>query len=145
MFSQKKKVSNLMNLNAQPILLKADVAFWGPFLTSPLAPRGVFHPWGSKFTPRGEVKNGPLFTTLLNKMSWSYLRDTQGFGMQCASFIHHKVASHLGIMVCSWASCQPFSRLPSSCVGLLPHGFWGQFFKRIFAPTRELVPTQRSA
>jgi hypothetical protein len=61
---------------------------WGPFLTSPLAPRGEIcllgvntlycleecrgehpqgtnSPLGSKFAPRGEVKKGPLVTLLL--------------------------------------------------------------------------------
>jgi hypothetical protein len=28
-----------------------------------------------------------LFTALLTGMSWSHLRDTQGFGLQCASYI----------------------------------------------------------
>jgi hypothetical protein len=46
---------------------------------------------------------------LLTGMSWSRLRDTQGFGMQCASNTHRKVASHPGIMARSQASWQPFS------------------------------------
>jgi hypothetical protein len=32
------------------------------------------------------------FTALLTRMSCSRLRDTQGFGVQCASYIHCKVA-----------------------------------------------------
>jgi hypothetical protein len=54
-----------------------------------------------------------LFTALLTRMGWSHLRDTQGFGMQCVSYIRHIVASRQGIVARSRASCQPFSRLPS--------------------------------
>jgi hypothetical protein len=54
---------------------------------------------------------------LLTGMSWSCLRDTQEFGMQCVIYIHHWIALRPGIMV---ASHQPFSQLPSSCRGLLP-------------------------
>jgi hypothetical protein len=36
---------------------------------------------------------------LLIRMSWSRLRDTQGFGLQCAAYIHHWIASHPGIML----------------------------------------------
>jgi hypothetical protein len=60
------------------------------------------------------------FTAMLTGMSWSLLRNTQGFGMQCACYIRCKLAPHPGIMARSWASCQPFPRLPSSCTGLLP-------------------------
>jgi hypothetical protein len=35
------------------------------------------------------------------------LRDTQGFGMQCASYICHETASHPGIMARTLAFCQP--------------------------------------
>jgi hypothetical protein len=34
---------------------------------------------------------------LLIGMSWSHLRDTQGFGMQCAAYIHRWIAFHPGI------------------------------------------------
>jgi hypothetical protein len=46
-----------------------------------------------------------LFTALLIRMSWSCLRDTQGFGKQCAYLILQKVPSYPGIMACSQASC----------------------------------------
>jgi hypothetical protein len=33
---------------------------------------------------------------LLNGRGWSCLRDNQGFGIQCASYIRCKLASHPG-------------------------------------------------
>jgi hypothetical protein len=36
-----------------------------------------------------------LLTTLLTGMSWSRLRDTQGFGMQCAAYICSWIASRI--------------------------------------------------
>jgi hypothetical protein len=61
---------------------------------------------------------------LLTRMSWSCPTVILGFGLQCALYICCNVASCLGIMVCSWAFCQPFPQLPSYCMGLFPLNSW---------------------
>jgi hypothetical protein len=63
-------------------------------------------------------------------MSWS----CQGFGLQCASYICCKLASHPGIIARSRASHQPFSQLPSSCTGLLPPKTSPRYFDFIYLP-----------
>jgi hypothetical protein len=64
----------------------------------------------------------PYFETVLSHSppSWPRWADLMGFGMHCASYIHHKLASCAVIMACYRASRQPYPRLPSSCTGLLP-------------------------
>jgi hypothetical protein len=53
-------------------------------------------------------------------LGWAdHIRDTQGLGVQCASYIHRLIAPHPGIMVRSTFH-KPFPQLPSSCTGLLP-------------------------
>jgi hypothetical protein len=71
-------------------------------------------------------------------MSWSHLRDAQGFGMQCASYISGKLASCPGIMALSRASWQPFPLLNGCFDKSISLYFWRSkitiYVHEIFTP-----------